>query len=85
MVIPNYVGLFDQNEELLNLNQAGKDFRPPRSRATVERYIRDGVRGATLRTVKVGSQRFTTRSEIRRFTLAQCENPVTSSDDDPSE
>jgi hypothetical protein len=75
-MIFDFAELLESNEQLLCLNEACKKFRPPISRPTMERLIRDGVRGCVLRTILVGSRRFTTESEIRRFSLAQLQNPA---------
>ena len=75
-MIFDFPELLEGNEQLLTMEQAGKALRLPKSRETVERYIRTGVRDAVLRTVKIGSRRCTTLSEIRRFELAQLQNPV---------
>ena len=83
MKIPDYIELLKSGEELLPLKQACKFFRPPISKSSSERYFRGGKGGAVLRTVKSNGQRCTTLSEIRRFELAQLENPVASSDDAP--
>ena len=77
----DYPELLEGDEELLHLSQACKKFRPPISRPTIERIIRIGVRDVVLRTVLVGSRRYTTSSEIKRFTLAQLQNPVPPNDE----
>ena len=56
---------------LLDLTQATKSFPIRRSRATLERWIRRGVRGIQLETVLIGNRRFTTEPALRRFLLAQ--------------
>ena len=56
---------------LLNLNQATNCFPVKCSRATLERWIRQGTRGVQLETIVVGNRRFTTEQAIQRFLLNQ--------------
>ena len=56
---------------LLNLTKATKRFPVPTSKATVERWIRSGVRGVQLETVLVGNRRYTTDMAIQRFLIGQ--------------
>ena len=77
----DYPELLESNEELIPLTEACKKFRPPVSRPTIGRYVRVGVRDVILRTVKVGGCRSTTLSEIKRFSLAQLENPAPQTDE----
>jgi len=74
--IYDYPELLEGDEELLPFAKACKEFRPPVSIPTINRYSSDGIRNAVLRTVKIGGTRCTTLSEIKRFSLAQLGNPV---------
>ena len=74
--IYDYPELLEGNEELVPLTEACELFRPPISRATIERYFRVGVRGVVLRTVLMGGSRCTTASEVKRFELEQLPNPI---------
>ena len=76
MKIFDYPELLEGDEELLLLNRACKKFKPPVSEPTIWRFASIGVRDAVLRTILIGSRRYTTESEIRRFTLAQLQNPA---------
>ena len=55
-------------EELISIAQAGKHI-PGRgvSRSVIERWIRKGVKGRILETVKIGKARYTSREAIMRF------------------
>ena len=61
------------DEELLDLMKALKRLAKYRkiSRATLERWIRRGVRGVCLETVRIGNRRFTSEQAISRFLIAQ--------------
>ena len=63
------LGLLD--EVLLCLTESAKLFPVPCSRATLERWVRRGVRGVRLETVRIGNRRFTSEQAIRRFLVAQ--------------
>ena len=57
---------------LLDLVQATKRFPVKCSRATLERWIRQGVRGGIrLETIQIGNRRFTTEPAIQRFLIGQ--------------
>jgi len=60
-----------QESTFFSLNEATKKFPSPVSRATLERWIRRGVHGVKLATIKIGGRRFTTASAIRDFLLGQ--------------
>ena len=51
--------------------KASREFRPPVSTPTVQRWIRVGVNGVKLATIKIGGRRYTTKTAIREFLLAQ--------------
>jgi hypothetical protein len=70
-IIFDHPELLEDGDELNDLTQATKLFPTKPSRATVERFVRTGVRGVKLATVTVGGRRFTTASAIRRFLIAQ--------------
>lgn len=65
-------------ETCLLIAEAGRHFPKRPSRETIERWIRKGVRGAILETVKVGGNRFTSKEAIVRFLTAQV--PVSNHD-----
>lgn len=69
--IKEYAELID--ETLVSLADACKKFPVPMSRASLERFWRYGMRGVRLRTVRIGSRRFTSLEEIRRF-IEQTQN-----------
>ena len=79
--ILDYAELLEGDEELFPLTEACKKFRPPISRPTIDRYCTVGVRDEVLRTVRIGGIRCTTQTEIRRFSIAQLQNPVPASDE----
>ena len=56
---------------LVDLTQATKLFPVKCSRATIERWVRRGVRGVQLETVLVGNRRFTSELAVHRFLLGQ--------------
>ena len=58
-------------ESLIDLTEATKCFPVKISRATLERWVRRGVRGVRLETVRIGNRRFTSEQAIRRFLVAQ--------------
>ena len=59
-------------EPLLDLTQATKCFPVKCSRATLERWIRQGVRGGIrLETIQIGNRRFTSELAIQRFLISQ--------------
>ena len=60
-----------QESTILSLNEATKKFPSSVSRATLERWIRRGVHGVKLATIKIGGRRFTTASAIQDFLLGQ--------------
>jgi hypothetical protein len=72
----DYAELIESGEKLVPLSEACEFFRPPVSKPTIIRHYSFGIRGEILRTVKVGGIRCTTVSEIKRFMLAQLENPA---------
>ena len=58
-------------ENLIPMSSAGKHFPVSVQRSTVERWVRRGVAGAKLETVRVGGKRFTSLEAITRFLHAQ--------------
>ena len=60
-----------EEKPLLDLTEATKYLPIKCSRATIERWIRRGVRGVRLETILIGSRRFTTEAALRRFLIGQ--------------
>jgi len=58
-------------ESLIPMSTAGRHFPACVQRSTVERWVRRGVNGIKLETVRVGGKRFTTHEAITRFLHAQ--------------
>jgi len=56
---------------LLTLSQAAKRWPTKISRASLERYIRSGIRGTYLETILIAGQRMTSEAAIRRFLVSQ--------------
>lgn len=76
-IIFDYPELLENDEELVPLTRACKElFRPPISKPSIDRFAYVGVRDEFLRTVKIGGIRCTTKSEVKRFSLAQLQNPA---------
>ena len=73
--IPNCVYLFDQNESLVQIFKAHKEFPYKVSPATVQRYFRQGISTPNghfkLETATCGHKRFTSREAILRFLKIQ--------------
>lgn len=59
------------DETLISLSDACTKFPRRLARATVERYVRGGVRGVILESVFVGGRRMTSVEAVTRFILAQ--------------
>ena len=55
------------SETLLDLTEATKQFPIKCSRASMERWIRKGIRGTQLETVLLGNRRYTSQQAIDRF------------------
>ncbi|MDZ4685309.1 MAG: DUF1580 domain-containing protein [Planctomycetaceae bacterium] len=53
--------------DFIPISQAGKHFPSSRSRATVWRWILNGVRGQKLATILIGGRRFTSAAAIQSF------------------
>lgn len=58
-------------ESLIDLTEATTRLPIKCSRATIERWVRCGVRGVRLETVLIGHRRFTSTEAIRRFLIGQ--------------
>ena len=58
-------------ENLIPMSTAGKHFPAGVQRSTVERWVRKGVSGVMLETVRIGGKRFTSIEAITRFLYAQ--------------
>ena len=54
-------------EDLVAVNVAGKKFKPPVSRTSLERWMRTGVRGIRLESIQIGHRRFVSIQAIERF------------------
>ena len=68
--ILDYIELLE--ESLVSLTEAPKYFPGGRpSRASLERWVRRGVRGVKLQTVIICGRRYTSREGIDRFIRAQ--------------
>jgi len=63
--------LLEEAEALISLTKACKAFPRQVSRATLERWLRQGVGGVLLESVRIGGQRFTSTEAIDRFVLNQ--------------
>ena len=63
--------LLEGETPLLDLTEATRRFPTKPSRATIERWIRRGVRNVKLATVMVGGRRYTTENAIREFLVGQ--------------
>ena len=73
----DYPELIESGEPLTPMSRACVElFNPPISKPTGVRYYIDGVRGVLLKTVRIGGVRCTTAAEVKRFSLAQLENPA---------
>ena len=60
-----------ENETFVPINEVSNVLPSPKSPATVQRWIRQGVNGVKLATIKIGGRRYTTKSAIREFLHAQ--------------
>ena len=58
-------------EELLTLTEACGRFPRRVSRATLERWLRRGVCGVSLESVRIAGRRFTSAEAIERFVRSQ--------------
>ena len=63
--------LLQEGSPLLDLTEATKHFPTKPSRATIERWVRRGIRNVQLKTVTVGGRRFTTEKAILTFLAGQ--------------
>lgn len=65
-------------EVLIPLNDARESFPGHKSlsRATLNRWQAEGVRGVRLETIVVGRRRFVSKESIERFVTAQNSQPV---------
>jgi len=68
--IYDYINLLDE-PPLLTLVEAAKLWPYKISRATLERYLRSGVRGIYLETILLAGRRLTSEAAVRRFLIAQ--------------
>jgi Protein of unknown function (DUF1580). len=59
------------SETLLDLTEATKKFPIRCSRSSLERWVRQGVRGTQLETVLLGNRRYTSLQAIDRFVRNQ--------------
>ena len=66
----DYINLLDE-PPLLTLSQAVKLWPTKISRASLERYLRSGIRGTYLETILVAGRRMTSEAAIRRFLVGQ--------------
>ena len=66
----DYIQLLDELP-LLTMSEAAKRWPTKISRASLERYIRSGIRGAYLETLLLAGRRMTSEAAIRRFLIAQ--------------
>jgi hypothetical protein len=70
-LIFDYPELLEKGEPLLDLTKAAKKIPTNPSRASIERWVRRGVRNVQLKTVMVGGRRYTTETAIREFLVGQ--------------
>ena len=69
-MIFDHVKLLEETP-LWDLTEATNHLPIKCSRATIERWVRRGVRGVQLETVLIGNRRFTTEPALRRFLIGQ--------------
>jgi len=60
-----------ENETLVPINEVSNVLPTWKCPATVQRWIRVGVNGVKLATIKIGGRRYTTKTAIREFLHAQ--------------
>ena len=58
-------------ESLIPISAAGEEMPMENSRATRERWMREGIRGVVLESILLGGKRFTSKEAIARFLRAQ--------------